>query len=85
MAEGGGSNENPFSFKKFVKSKHETKIPTTKKTQGKQTSKTSAVNQRNKDIFEDEAPFPEVNKEGKDVMVFLFRCHTKIFEYSALF
>ncbi|KAL9976471.1 hypothetical protein ACROYT_G013778 [Oculina patagonica] len=63
MAEGGGSNENPFSFKKFVKSKHETKIPTTKKTQGKQTSKTSAVNQRNKDIFEDEAPFPEVNKE----------------------
>ena len=54
MAEGGGSNENPFSFKKFVKSKEETKTPKTKRTQGKQNSNASPQNPQNI-IFSDEA------------------------------
>lgn len=64
MAEAGGSKDNPFSFKTFVESKQETTSPKTKKAQGKQKSRDSAVNPRNKDNFKDEAPFPEVDKEG---------------------
>ena len=64
MAEAGESKENPFSFKTFVKTKQDTTSSKTNKAQGKQISKDSAVNQRNKNHFKDEAPFPEVDKEG---------------------
>ena len=73
MAEEGGSNRsndshsrnNPFSFKTFVKSKQETNSPKTKKKQDKLDSKASALNQRKRDNLKDEAPFPEINKQGK--------------------
>jgi len=64
MAEAGESKENPFSFKTFVKTKQDTTSSKTKKAQGKQKSKDSAENLRNKNHFKDEAPFPEVDKEG---------------------
>ena len=64
MAEAGECKENPFSFKNFVKSKQETTSPKTNKAQRKQKSKESTGNLRNQNHFKDEAPFPEVNKEG---------------------
>jgi len=64
MAEAGESKDNPFSFKTFVKTKQETTSPKTKRAQGKQKSKDSAASLRNKNHFKDEAPFPEVDKEG---------------------
>ena len=78
MAEAGGSKENPFSFKKFVKSKEETKIPKTKKTQRKQNSQVSALNAHDKVNFKDEAPFPEVNKEGRNSRTFNIFTHKKV-------
>ena len=64
MAEPGESKDNPFSFKTFVKSKQETASPKTKRAQSKRKSKDSAVNLCNKNHLKDEAPFPEVHKEG---------------------
>ena len=64
MAEAGESKENPFSFKTFVKTKQDTTSTKANKAQGKQKSKDSPVNLRNKNHFKDEAPFPEVDKEG---------------------
>ena len=58
------SKENPFSFKTFVKTKQDTTSTKANKAQSKQKSKDSAVNLCNKNHFKDEAPFPEVDKEG---------------------
>jgi len=68
MAEAGESKENPFSFKTFVKTKQDTTSPKTNKAQGKQKSKDSAVNLRNKNNFKEEAPFPEVDKQGTTII-----------------
>ena len=72
MAEARESKENPFSFKTFVKSKQETTSPKTERAQGKQKSKNSAVNLHNKKHFKDEAPFPEVDRQGKFCIYFFF-------------
>lgn len=73
MAEAGECKENPFSFKNFVKSKQETTSPKTKKAQRKQNSKESTGNLRNQNHFKDEAPFPEVNKEGTKLTLQIFQ------------
>ena len=65
MAEAGEKNDNPFSFKTFVKSKQETKGPKKKKKQEQQNSKCSPLTQRKGGISVDESPFPEVNKPSK--------------------
>ena len=59
------SKDNPFSFKKFVKSKQETETTTIKINKDKQKSKSSPVSGRKKQSFTDEPPFPEVSRQGE--------------------
>lgn len=79
MAEGSNSgNENPFSFKTFVKSKQETKSTTSKIKQDKQKSKSSPVSLRKRDSSKDERPFPEVNRQGKLQNFILFSVNPRV-------
>lgn len=55
MAE--ATENNPFSFKSFVKSKE----PKIEKSHEQKVSKNHSLNQRKEKIIEDESPFPEVS------------------------
>ena len=55
MAE--ATENNPFSFKSFVKSKE----PKIEKSHEQKISKNHPLNQRKEKIIEDESPFPEVS------------------------
>ena len=55
MAE--ATENNPFSFKSFVKSKE----PKIEKSHEQKVSKNHSLNQKKEKIIEDESPFPEVS------------------------
>ena len=61
-AEQGNSDDNPFSFKSFVKSKKDAKTPRRKQNKTNQNNERSPSSRRKKDIFEEEVPFPDVNE-----------------------
>ena len=58
--EDGEKKDNPFSFKKFVEKKHEVPQVSPYRKKKQQRAKNIFKNVKTPDIFEDEAPFPDV-------------------------